>query len=738
MACLRAQHRSLLLACAVLAAATVLFPAVASAAGSGSCIEALTTRLELLSVPSNQQLFSSNGKGWNDLGDYRKCFDASDKFCTVAYSYLFRPDPSLANQTETLVAVNGLCLPSVCSDQDVMDNALYLLSEVWTIDDVQTIHEVDCDMDEKALSSSGESAMVIFLVVVMLLVIISTFMFNIVEKNRRDTIKQSFKNLFLVVMDESLQPLLYSSPMGSTSTNPSAGGGLIGGGGGSSSGGGGGGGGGSSGLDGGGKNTSLVGGGKCQASNTVVLPPATIQGLSRWQGMLYSFALPISLARVTARTARANRLHIFDMFRVLGLTWSLLGYTALYLTVAAADSIYFEQTLRTSPTFQFVLNAGLAVDMVLISGGFLAMYQILARFKTFQDAPRGWMAVKWALLLTFMRIVRLAPTILLAALYVMFIFPMHGSGPLWEEAVHRPEFAQCSKTVWTNLLLINNFYPKQFDGDAPNGLGCLSWTWFLAVEAQLFVCVPLLAMLHFHHRRAFRWLTGALILGNALSNGLLAHFLELYYCENHFSGFESSLPMLTHSYNKPWIHVNTYMMGVLMAACYYDLEMPNQVKKPVLWVKVTALVSAALCLCLPVWGTVTAFRKADEVNENSCAWSAVVNELYLATRHLAFGTGLSIIATACLFGWGGAIESISRWHGFLPLSRISLSAFLVGPIIIVTYIFSSSSYWQYTALSFVLFYLVVFITSLIAGWLWFLLLEVPLRTFRVLFLPRLW
>lgn len=83
-----------------------------------------------------------------------------------------------------------------------------------------------------------------------------------------------------------------------------------------------------------------------------------MSGLSRWQGLLYSFAIPVSWRRLTASTTRVARLHVFDAFRVFGLCWSLLGYTALYLTLASVDSVYYEQVLRTSPFFQFILNAG--------------------------------------------------------------------------------------------------------------------------------------------------------------------------------------------------------------------------------------------------------------------------------------------------------------------------------------------------------------------------------------------
>ena len=44
-------------------------------------------------------------------------------------------------------------------------------------------------------------------------------------------------------------------------------------------------------------------------------------------------------------------------------------------------------------------------------------------------------------------------------------------------------FDSCGTYWWTNLLLINNFYPAGLNG-------CMWWTWILSVCFQLYVVLP--------------------------------------------------------------------------------------------------------------------------------------------------------------------------------------------------------------------------------------------------------
>jgi peptidoglycan/LPS O-acetylase OafA/YrhL len=79
------------------------------------------------------------------------------------------------------------------------------------------------------------------------------------------------------------------------------------------------------------------------------------------------------------------------------------------------------------------------------------------------------------------RYLRLFPSMGALMLFATFLFPLMGSGPLWNIAVTKSSEI-CQKTWWYNIFLIQNFL--DFDKI------CLYHTYHVAVDTQLFVIAP--------------------------------------------------------------------------------------------------------------------------------------------------------------------------------------------------------------------------------------------------------
>ena len=82
-------------------------------------------------------------------------------------------------------------------------------------------------------------------------------------------------------------------------------------------------------------------------------------------------------------------------------------------------------------------------------------------------------------------------------LMFLYILPFIGYGPVWHFFGNM--ISGCDKYWWTNLLWINNIYPRSYEEK------CLPWTWYMATYVQLSLLVPPIVALcrNFIH---FKWL----------------------------------------------------------------------------------------------------------------------------------------------------------------------------------------------------------------------------------------
>jgi hypothetical protein len=70
----------------------------------------------------------------------------------------------------------------------------------------------------------------------------------------------------------------------------------------------------------------------------------------------------------------------------------------------------------------------------------------------------------------------------MAFLTIKYLIPLVGSGPIWMN--YQTMLAPCNSNWWTNMVYINNVYPREYDDK------CLPWNWFLPCYVQLSLLLP--------------------------------------------------------------------------------------------------------------------------------------------------------------------------------------------------------------------------------------------------------
>lgn len=150
---------------------------------------------------------------------------------------------------------------------------------------------------------------------------------------------------------------------------------------------------------------------------------------------------------------------------------------ATYFVVANTKDLpefYKEFFFTLIPFAFFALDATLFISAIIATYNFLKMPEMTVG------------GVMKAILTRFLRFMFLVAVVMGVSIWAVSILVEGPMGHLYAQA-----FDTCKTQWWTNLLMINNFYPAS----AVTGESCMWWTWYLSVDMQLFLVAPLLAAL---------------------------------------------------------------------------------------------------------------------------------------------------------------------------------------------------------------------------------------------------
>ena len=128
---------------------------------------------------------------------------------------------------------------------------------------------------------------------------------------------------------------------------------------------------------------------------------------------------------------------------------------------------------------------------------------------------------------------------------------------------------RCHDHWWTNLLFINNFIPGQRSA-------CISWTWSLATDTQMFIFMPFVILLFMYvSKRTSRKLLGPFLITCVLCGVCMGIRFYLLYMKNfpgaslHNYSDRQAAEMDYHGvwdnmYCMPYARFSPYLIGVFL------------------------------------------------------------------------------------------------------------------------------------------------------------------------------
>ncbi|XP_074650176.1 nose resistant to fluoxetine protein 6-like [Tubulanus polymorphus] len=292
-----------------------------------------------------------------------------------------------------------------------------------------------------------------------------------------------------------------------------------------------------------------------------------------------------------------------------------------------------------------------------VSCGLLLMYLSMKQLNKV-NGPRN---VNWFMFYIH-RIWRLTPAYMALLVGTTFLSRYFGDGPLYPNVDGLSP--GCRKTWWSHLLYINNVVE-------PGINDCVGWTWFMANDMQYYIISPLPILAFYKCWWAGLIVVIMLCLIDFISVGLVTK-MGMMTPQSPGPKFLSAV------YLAPFHHVAAY--GIGLATGYYLYRAKNGAGFKIHKVLVAVLwILTVLFLYLPVFGLYTQFQPLYYLNPMPLS----LGNAYYTLGGATWCLGLSWLTIACETGYGGLIKSFLSWRGFHVFSKLTYSAYLLHPIVIL-------------------------------------------------------
>ena len=284
--------------------------------------------------------------------------------------------------------------------------------------------------------------------------------------------------------------------------------------------------------------------------------------------------------------------------RVISILWILLGHTSHYglKFQIVKNLLYTQRHTYTRFTFQVITGGTYkAVDTFFLLSGLLLTYLSL------REMERHKGKLPLAIMYIF-RFVRISPLYYFEVFFWFKILPHMGYGPNWYwRARHN-----CDEYWWTNLLYINNFYPRDMEDS------CLSVAWYLAVDMQLFIFTPIFLYLLYHYWRVGVAALLCTLIASWVATGIIVGVNDYgaNIAKQTYEGEAAVKPdnVFRDVYQTPHCRAGAYIVGILFGFILHKKwEPPKSLRICIPFYGILWIVGI-VCTVTPVYGLYHTFH----------------------------------------------------------------------------------------------------------------------------------
>ncbi|XP_076301783.1 nose resistant to fluoxetine protein 6-like isoform X2 [Lasioglossum baleicum] len=378
--------------------------------------------------------------------------------------------------------------------------------------------------------------------------------------------------------------------------------------------------------------------------------------------ILLCFSANTNAKQIFTFESGADSLPALHGIKFISMIWVIFGHTA-YFSYSYMVNLPLATMSLDVIIGKVVSNATYSVDTFLCVSGFLMgsiNLKAMHKKNTTVTLRRSMVEL---IEQTIKRFIRLTPAYLIV-IFIAILNYTHSEKTSTYQMYDSPGY-YCSKYWWRNLLYINNFY--SWDEL------CLSWSWYISNDMQFFIYGTILLLLYTWRSYIGLSLGAVTLISCILSNGYLAYDLD------YVPTVDNMMRTLTVLYIRPWLRIGPFIVGLFTATIMnkmnYKLNLTTKSK-------ILGWTMGVLCNCSILFGGM-------ERN-----MPLLISVIYTAISRILWGVGISWLIVACITNNGGIVNQILSFKLWIPLSRLTFSAYLIHPLVIST-INLNNSYPQY-------------------------------------------
>ena len=442
------------------------------------------------------------------------------------------------------------------------------------------------------------------------------------------------------------------------------------------------------------------------------------------QKVFLCFSLYRTLPKMMNLKDGEGQIDCLNGIRVLSISWVVLFHTVFLqyhiypMKNYSSNYEYFQSHYASRFLFQICGNGTFAVDSFFVLSGFLMTYWTLKKLQSIEGKIN---AIKFWASFYARRYLRLTPALMFVMLASVGFWKVSGNNtsPLWQPM--ETEVSACEQKWWMKLLYISNLIGYD---------SCMAWTWYLAVDFQLYAISPPVLFLMYKYpvvggavtilMTAVSCITSFIVSydGNFPPGGsadlLSPEAANVYDTYNYIEAF----------YSKPWIRFKSYGVGMLLGLFIYT-KPPRSFRVPCC-VPFIGWILAFLLMFCPLFGLWKVPRGHFPTR--------LATAFYNAMSRVSFSLGMAWMIWACMFGYGFLINRFLSLKLWVPLARMSYMVFLIHSFVIRLTYSTSETMVSFTPITIGSLYVTNIVFSFFAAFFLVLLVELPIMGIQKIYI----